>query len=56
MRGLSAPKDTPAEIVETLSRRLNASFAYPGIKIQLADLGDVPVVMSSCGIRQIYRR
>ncbi len=44
--GLAAPKQTPAEIIETLNKELNASLADPAIKARLADLGDVPMPMS----------
>jgi len=37
--GLAAPKGTPAEIVETLNRAVNAILAQPDVKAQLADLG-----------------
>ena len=37
--GLSAPKGTSAEIVETLNRAVNAILAEPDKKKQLADLG-----------------
>jgi len=37
--GLAAPKGTPAEIVETLNREVNAILAQPDKKKQLADLG-----------------
>jgi tripartite-type tricarboxylate transporter receptor subunit TctC len=37
--GLSAPKGTPADIVETLNRAVNAILAEPDKKKQLADLG-----------------
>ena len=37
--GLSAPKATPAEIVEKLNKEINAGLADPKIKARLADLG-----------------
>jgi tripartite-type tricarboxylate transporter receptor subunit TctC len=37
--GIGAPKATPAPIVETLNREINAAFADPKIKARLADLG-----------------
>jgi len=37
--GIGAPKATPAEIVETLNREINAALADPGMKARLADLG-----------------
>jgi len=37
--GIGVPKSTPAEIVETLNREINAALADPKIKERLADLG-----------------
>jgi tripartite-type tricarboxylate transporter receptor subunit TctC len=41
--GLAAPKGTPAEIVATLNRALNAGLADAGIAQKLADLGGTPM-------------
>ena len=45
--GLGAPKNTPAEIVERLNREVTAALADPKIKAHLADIGSVPIPMSS---------
>jgi tripartite-type tricarboxylate transporter receptor subunit TctC len=37
--GFGAPKDTPAPIIETLNREINAAAADPDIKTKLLDLG-----------------
>jgi tripartite-type tricarboxylate transporter receptor subunit TctC len=37
--GISAPKDTPAEIIGRLNAEINAGLADPKIKRRLADLG-----------------
>ena len=37
--GVSAPKDTPPEIVEKLNKEINASMTDPKTKARLADLG-----------------
>jgi tripartite-type tricarboxylate transporter receptor subunit TctC len=37
--GIGAPKGTPAEIIEKLSKQLNAALADPKMKARLADLG-----------------
>jgi tripartite-type tricarboxylate transporter receptor subunit TctC len=37
--GVGAPKNTPADIVETLNREINAGLADPRLKAQLSDLG-----------------
>ncbi len=41
--GLSAPKDTPAEIVERLNNEVNAVLADPKTKARLADLGGMMI-------------
>jgi tripartite-type tricarboxylate transporter receptor subunit TctC len=40
--GVSAPKATPAEIIDKLNKEINAAFADPKIKARLADLGGTP--------------
>ena len=45
-QGIGAPKNTPAEIVNTLNKEINAALADPKIKARLANLGSVPVPMS----------
>jgi len=47
MAGLGAPKNTPAEIVGRLNKEINIALADPGITRRLADLGTVPVPMTS---------
>ena len=47
MVGLGGPKNVPAEIVDRLNREINAALAAPGIKARLADLGTVPLPMTS---------
>jgi tripartite-type tricarboxylate transporter receptor subunit TctC len=37
--GLGAPKNTPAEIIDTLNKEINAALADPNMKARLADLG-----------------
>ena len=37
--GVSAPKGTPAEIVGTLNREINAGLADPQVKMRLANVG-----------------
>jgi tripartite-type tricarboxylate transporter receptor subunit TctC len=44
--GIAAPKDTPAEIVATLNREINAVLADPAIRGRLIALGADPLVMS----------
>jgi len=41
--GLAAPAGTPAPIVETLNRELNAAFVDPRMKARIAELGGTPL-------------
>jgi tripartite-type tricarboxylate transporter receptor subunit TctC len=41
--GLSAPAKTPADIVATLNREINAAFADPGMKSRFAGIGGEPL-------------
>ncbi len=41
--GIGAPKNTPAEIVNTLNREINAALANPKMKARFADLGSTPL-------------
>ena len=43
---VGAPKGTPTEIIERLSREINAGLADPKIKTRLADLGGATFVSS----------
>ncbi len=45
-QGIGAPKDTPAEVVVTLNKEINAALADGKIKARLAELGSVPTPMS----------
>jgi tripartite-type tricarboxylate transporter receptor subunit TctC len=44
--GFGAPKNTPPEIIEKLSREINAGVADPKMKARLIDLGGVPMAMT----------
>jgi tripartite-type tricarboxylate transporter receptor subunit TctC len=43
--GISAPKGTPPEVVEILSRSVAAGLATPKLQAKLADLGGIPMPM-----------
>ena len=49
LNGLSAPRNTPADIVERLNKEINSALSDLGMKARLADLGNVPVPMTSVG-------
>ena len=44
--GLVAPKNTPPEIIDRLSREINRGLADPTMKARLADIGAVPMPMT----------
>jgi len=44
--GVGAPRDTPTEIVDKLSKEINAGLADPAIKARIAELGSVPMPMT----------
>jgi tripartite-type tricarboxylate transporter receptor subunit TctC len=44
--GISAPKGTPPEVVEILSKSTVAALANPAMQKKLADLGGIPMPMS----------
>ena len=45
--GVGAPRNTPAEIIDTLNKEINAGLADPKMKAQLADLGGTPLADST---------
>src|SRR5262245_32627304 len=47
--GVGVPKDTPAEIIETLNKEINAGLADPKREARVADLGGVPMPMAPVG-------
>jgi tripartite-type tricarboxylate transporter receptor subunit TctC len=51
--GIGAPKNTPAEIIDTLNREINAALADPTIKARFAELGGevLPLSASEYGNR-----
>jgi tripartite-type tricarboxylate transporter receptor subunit TctC len=44
--GMGAPRNTPAEIIDTLNREINAALLDPGMKARFADLGGEPLAGS----------
>ena len=43
---LSAPKNTPAEIIDKLSKEINAALADPKIAARITEMGATPFVAS----------
>jgi tripartite-type tricarboxylate transporter receptor subunit TctC len=50
--GLSAPKDTPPEIVKVLNRAINAALVDPKMRAKLTDLGGIMTPGSPADFRQ----
>jgi tripartite-type tricarboxylate transporter receptor subunit TctC len=50
--GIGAPANTPAEIIETLNREINAGIADPKIKARLLDLGGTVMPGSPADFRK----
>ncbi len=48
-QGIGAPANTPAQIVDTLNKEVNAALANPHFKAQLAALGGEPFATSPVG-------
>ena len=44
--GLSAPRNTPDDVIDKLNQHINAGLADPKMKAQLADLGAEPMPMT----------
>jgi tripartite-type tricarboxylate transporter receptor subunit TctC len=43
LAGVGAPRNTPAEIIATINREINAGLADPKMRARLADLGGTPI-------------
>ena len=43
---MGAPKNTPAEIIDTLNKEINAGLAEPKVKERLTELGSTPLALS----------
>jgi tripartite-type tricarboxylate transporter receptor subunit TctC len=51
--GLSAPNNTPAEVVGRLNKAINAAFADPAMKSRFADIGGEPLAGSPAEFGQL---
>jgi tripartite-type tricarboxylate transporter receptor subunit TctC len=52
--GVGVPTGTPAEIIATLNREINAGLADPRIKTRLAEIGGRPIVLSAEEMGKIW--
>jgi tripartite-type tricarboxylate transporter receptor subunit TctC len=46
--GITAPRGTPADIVERLRREISLALSDSNMRSRIADLGDAPLVLSTC--------
>ena len=53
--GLTAPKNTPTEIIDLLNKEVNLAAADPTIKARFTDLGAPPTVASPADFGKIIR-
>jgi tripartite-type tricarboxylate transporter receptor subunit TctC len=53
--GITAPKNTPTEIIELLNREINLAMADPTIKARFTSLGGPPVIASPAEFGKIIR-
>ena len=44
--GIGAPRNTPADIIDTLNREINVALTDSKLKARLADLGGIPMTMT----------
>jgi tripartite-type tricarboxylate transporter receptor subunit TctC len=49
--GIGVPRNTPPEVIARLNREINEGLAQPDIKARLADVGTVPLVVTSAGFK-----
>jgi tripartite-type tricarboxylate transporter receptor subunit TctC len=54
--GVGVPAGTPAEIVATLNREINAALTDPRIAARLADVGGRPIIMTPEQFGGLWRR
>jgi tripartite-type tricarboxylate transporter receptor subunit TctC len=51
--GIAAPHNTASEIVGTLNREINLALSNPKITQRIAQLGDVPLALSTSGFEKL---
>jgi len=52
--GLSAPKNTPPEIIDKLNREINAGLADPKVRTRLAEQGGTAIAGSAVEYRKLF--
>ena len=53
-QGIGAPNGTPAEIVEKLNREVNAGLADATIQARIAQIGGIPLRLSSAEFGKFF--
>jgi tripartite-type tricarboxylate transporter receptor subunit TctC len=53
LTGIGAPRGTPADIIATLNKAINAALTDPKMKAQLGELGTIAVVNSPAGFARL---
>ena len=53
LSGIGTPKATPAEIIDTLNREINAGLSDPQFKERLAELGGVPLPLTPTAYKKL---
>jgi tripartite-type tricarboxylate transporter receptor subunit TctC len=51
--GIAAPRETPTEIIDTLSKAMSSALDDPGINRRIADLGDVPLRLTPAAFARL---
>jgi tripartite-type tricarboxylate transporter receptor subunit TctC len=51
--GLTAPRNTPPEIIDKLNREINTAMADPKIKARIVDMGGPPIIASPADFGKI---
>jgi tripartite-type tricarboxylate transporter receptor subunit TctC len=51
--GVGVPKNTPADIADTLNKEINAGLADPGMKMRFAELGDAVFASSPADVAKL---
>jgi tripartite-type tricarboxylate transporter receptor subunit TctC len=52
--GIGAPKNTPAGIIDTLNKEINAGLADPKLKARLAELGGTALALSPAELGKLF--
>src|SRR5262245_58355256 len=52
--GIGVPRNTPAEVIETLNKAINAAFADPAMKAKFVDTGGEPLPGSPAEFGKIF--